>query len=147
MAEFRRSVAEAIAMIESGAHDVDPDSADYLLAEMVRSPSPMLTGVAVAPGPTSPVPLAWREAVPISLLQDTGEFELGRARVLRRMDVSGGLSTFVIMGSRLAQKSTDIFMARLGENNPWTILSWLAANRDSIEVPSAVERCERGFGP
>ncbi|WP_250847104.1 CHAT domain-containing protein [Aquisphaera insulae] len=149
--EFRRSLFEAAAMIESGAHDAAPDSADYQLAAMSRSPAPILTFVAVIPVPMTPSTLAWPQAAPISLLEDPNAFELGRARVLRRMANSPESSSFVISGTpqpiSLAQKSTEILTTLLGEDNPWTILSWLAANRNQIHRLPAVEKCTRAFGP
>ena len=84
------------------------------------------------------------------MLQDPAAFELGRARVLRRNARSyiGFLQVPLLAAEvNLAQKSHEILSARLGENNPWTTLSWLAANYFSLAELNAVDRCDRAFGP
>ena len=95
-----RSPYELGTSIETGARDVEPDSADFWPVKPARPMLPTLTLYAAVVAPQ--VEFDWPGRRGISLLDDPTAFELGQARVLQRV-LPGGFSEY---GLNLTEKVT-----------------------------------------
>ena len=143
-AEFRRSSDELGGLIERGAGDPDPYSADYLWIKQYRSVLPILKMYAQYPAPEARF-WKWPERVPFSLLDDPVAFELGRARGIQREIGSFG-SLRMPNGEieyNLNRLSHRILVSLLGEESGWTTLAWYSS---PVEPEKAIERFRRDFG-
>ena len=150
--ELRRSPAELGSLIERGAGDVDPWSADYSWIEQLRSPLPILKMYYMLPAPTASS-YRWPDLVPISLLDDAVAFELGRSRSIRR-----GLPRTFGFSLQLSDQeftstqrlSHQILVGLLGEESGWTTLVWWDGYLGSLfvlEPETALQKFRRDFGP